>query len=92
MPKGQFGARHLHKHLWKLPIPEFDAGEELHAEIAAAGKAAAAGARKRLAALREERGADVGVTIVRRELRKWLRASDEGRAVEDAVGRLLGGG
>ena len=26
MPKGQFGARHLHKHLWKLPIPEFDPG------------------------------------------------------------------
>ena len=24
MPKGQFGARHLHKHLWKLPIPEFE--------------------------------------------------------------------
>ena len=24
MPKGQFGARHLHKHLWKLPIPKFD--------------------------------------------------------------------
>ena len=24
MPKGQFGARDLHKHLWKLPIPEFD--------------------------------------------------------------------
>ena len=21
MPKGQFGARHLQKHLWKLPIP-----------------------------------------------------------------------
>ena len=34
----------------------------------------------------------MGVTIVRRELRKWLRASDEGRAVEDAVGRLLGRG
>ena len=25
MPKGQFGPRDLHKHLWKLPIPEFDA-------------------------------------------------------------------
>ena len=25
MPKGQFGARHLEKHLWKLPIPEFGA-------------------------------------------------------------------
>ena len=24
MSKGQFGARDLHKHLWKLPIPEFD--------------------------------------------------------------------
>ena len=92
MPKGQFGSRHLHKHLWKLPIPEFDAEVELHAEIAAAGKAAAAGAQKRLAAVREERGADVGVTIVRRELRAWLRASAEGRAVEEAVGRLLGGG
>ena len=39
-----------------------------------------------------ERGAGVGVMVVRRELRKWLRASDEGRAVEEAVGRLLGGG
>ena len=82
----------MHMHLWKLPIPEFDVGDGLHAEVAAAGEAAAAGARKRLAALREERGADVGVTIVRRELRAWLRGSDEGRAVEEAVGRLLGGG
>ena len=92
MPKGQFGPRDLHKHLWKLPIPEFDAAVELHAEIAAAGAATAAGATSRLAAVRAERGADVGVTIVRRELRKWLRASAEGRAVEEAVGRLLGGG
>ena len=92
MPKGQFGARHLHKHLWKLPIPEFDASRELHADIAAAGAAAAVGASARLAALREERGDGVGVTIVRRELRKWLRESDEGRAVEDAVSRLLAGG
>ena len=30
MPKGQFGARHLHKHLWKLPIPEFDPANGLH--------------------------------------------------------------
>ena len=92
MPKGQFGARHLHKHLWKLPIPEFDASRELHADIAAAGAAAAVGASARLAALREERGDGVGVTIVRRELRKWLRESDEGRAVEEAVSRLLAGG
>ena len=91
MPTGQFGARHLHKHLWKLPIPEFDASDPLHAEVSAAGEAAAKGAARQLARLREERER-VTVTIARRELRKWLRVSPEGRAVEDAVGRLLGGG
>ena len=33
MSKGQFGARDLHKHLWKLPIPEFDPGDPLHVAI-----------------------------------------------------------
>ena len=88
MPTGQFGARHLHKHLWKLPIPEFDPGDPLHAEVSAAGEAAAEGAARQLARLREERDR-VTVTIARRELRKWLRASPEGKSVEDAVGRLL---
>ena len=92
MPKGQFGARHLHKHLWKLPIPEFDPAQELHASIAEAGKTAAAAAGKKLAGLREQRGDKLTVTIVRRELRKWLRTSEEGRAVETRVGKLLAGG
>ncbi len=106
MPKGQFGARHLQKHLWKLPIPQYNPAVALHAEIAAAGAEAAAGAAHRLAALRAEyqkkhedweaggrRGREpaLSVTIVRRELRAWLRASPEGAAVESAVGRLLGG-
>ena len=30
MSKGQFGARDVQKHLWKLPIPEFDAANPLH--------------------------------------------------------------
>ena len=38
MPKGQFGARHLHKHLWKLPIPEFDAADPLHQALSRPGK------------------------------------------------------
>ena len=88
MPKGQFGARDLQKHLWKLPIPEFDSGDPLHAEVSATGEAAAEGAAHQLAQLREERDR-VTVTIARRELRKWLRASPEGKSVEDAVGRLL---
>ena len=101
MPKGQFGARHLHKHLWKLPIPTFDPAAPLHAAIADAGQAAATGAAQQLAALRAQRSdptrtakrgspRPLTVTIARRELRKWLRASPEGKAVEDLVGRLLG--
>ena len=89
MSRGQFGARDLHKHLWKLSIPEFDGGDALHAAIADAGEAAASGAARRLAEIRRDRGG-VGVIVVRRELRAWLRASAEGRAVEEAVGKLLG--
>ncbi len=88
MPKGQFGARHLEKHLWKLPIPEFDAEDSLHAVVSEAGRVAAEGAAERLARLRQDRG-EVTVTIARREIRKWLRESDEGKAVEEAVGALL---
>ena len=91
MAKGQFGARDLQKHLWKLPIPEFDPAEDLHVAISQAGEAAAAGAGRQLARLRQERSR-VTVTIARRELRKWLRSSPEGRTVEDVVGRLLGKG
>ena len=92
MPKGQFGARDLQKHLWKLPIPEYNGGNALHAEISAAGKGAAEAAARQLARLRQERGDGVSVTIARRELRKWLRASDEGRRVEAAVAELLARG
>ncbi len=90
MPKGQFGARDLQKHLWKLPIPAFDRSNELHVAISKAGKAAASGAARQLAQLRADRGYGVSVTIARRELRKWLRASPEGAAVEANVKKLLG--
>ena len=88
MTKGQYGARDLQKHLWKLPIPSFDPANTLHVEIAAAGAAAEAGVAKELASLRSARG-DVSVGIARRELRNWLSSSPEGAAVEKAVGKLL---
>ena len=91
MPKGQFGARHLHKHLWKLPIPEYDPAQELHVRMCQAGERAASGAAARLEQLRQERGERLTVTIARRELRAWLRSSPEGAAVEAAVGQLLAG-
>ena len=89
MPKGQYGARDLHKQLWKLPIPAFDTSEPLHAEISEAGAAAGEGAASLLEGLRMQDG-KVTVTVARREIRKWLRSSREGREVEGLVGRLLG--
>ena len=88
MPKGQFGARHLEKHLWKLPIPEFDPDNPLHVWVSQSGEVASQGAARRLALLRRDRG-EVTVTIARREIRKWLRESEEGMAVEEAVAKLL---
>ena len=80
--------RDLHKHLWKLPIPEFDANNSLHTSISDAGRKASEGATARLSELYEERDR-VTVTIARRELRAWLRGSDEGRGVEGLVKRLI---
>ena len=88
MARGQFGARHLQKHLWKLPIPEYDANNSLHTSISDAGRKASEGAATRLSELYEERDR-VTVTIARRELRSWLRGSSQGRDVEDLVGGLI---
>ena len=89
MAKGQFGARHLQKHLWKLSIPEYDGANRLHQNIATVGQAAASGAAQQLKTLRQERGAAVSTTIARRELREWLAQSDEGKQVETLVKQLL---
>ena len=69
----------------KLPIPEFDPKEPLHAAISEAGRVAAQGVARQLAPLCQDR-TDVAVTIARRELRKWLRESTEGKAVEELLG------
>ena len=80
--------RDLEKHLWKLPIPEFDPGDPLHLAVSRAGRTAAEGAASELAALRQSRP-KLTVTIARRELRRWLRESEEGKAVEGVVTELL---
>ena len=92
MPKGQFGARHLQKHLWKLPIPEFDADNPLHVEISNAGRAAATGAAHRYAQLRQERDPNPSVTITRRELRGLAADVAGGRGGGDGRGAPAGVG
>lgn len=92
MSKGQFGARDVHKHVWKLPIPEFDSSDALHLEIAEAGAEAAIGAEavwREIEAERRAAGKSVSVTIARREIRAWLAESAEGKRVEALVQRLL---
>ncbi len=42
--------------------------------------------------LRERRRHRLTGAVVRRELRKWVRDSTEGKAVESSVGRLLASG
>ena len=94
MPKGQFGARHVHKHPWRLPIPEYGDSDSLHVELAEAGEAAAIGAKALWDAVRVEReakGQSTSVTVARREIRQWLSESAEGQRVEELVSRLLGG-
>ena len=39
-----------------------------------------------------KRGEKLAVTIARREIRNWLRESEEGQAVEEAVRELLAAG
>ena len=58
MSKGQFGARDLQKHLWKLSVPEFDLDEPLRTAVSEAGRVAAEGAAERLAQLCQDRGGD----------------------------------
>lgn len=92
VPNWAGNTRNLHKHLWKLPIPEFDPRQKLHMVIAKAGERAAAGAAQKLAEVRERRGGQASVTIIRRELRAWLRSAAAGKEVEAAVAALLGQG
>ena len=89
MSKGQFGARDLVKRLWELPIPEYDGSVSLHIQISEAGAAAALEVAERLDELRQQRGDGLTVTIARRELRRWLRESPEGKTVERLVTSLL---
>ena len=87
MPKGLFGARHLHKHLWKLPIPEYDPNNADHADLSDLGSRAAIEAEKVIAALGEPLPS---VTKARSVLRhEWQPNSATAQDIETAVQQLL---
>ena len=79
--------RDLQKHLWKLPIPEYDADDESHARLSRLGKAAVAEARAVIDGL----GDKVNDRAARQAMRhRWQVKSETARAIETAVGELLG--
>ena len=90
-PTGLFGARHLHKHLWKLPIPEFDATNANHAELSRLGEAAAKECRALLDELMALNGEDwLTTTNARSNLRNgWQPGSPTAQAIEASVEELL---
>ena len=84
--------RHVHKHIWKLPIPEYDAGDPRHTEVSRLGRVAAGLAEYQVATLRARPGAErLNGDRVRNDLRNcWQRESGLASEIEVAVGRLLG--
>ena len=92
MTKGQFGPRHLQKHLWRLPIPEYDNTDPTHTELASLGGDLRIKAAEEWSVIRDSRIAKdkpVSVTVARRELRKWLTTTPEKLRVETLVHQLL---
>ena len=49
------------------------------------------GVQRRMAEVREEQGGKLARPKARGEIRKWLRTSTDGKAVEAVVARLLAG-
>lgn len=94
MAKGQFGSRHLHKHLWRLPIGVYDSDNPVHRTLADLGSAAADQAAEVLAEVKQAQaaaGKKMTVSMARKAIRAWLDDSEVGRTIETHVEALLSG-
>lgn len=82
-PVGQRDPRHFDNLVWTLPIPEFDAREALHADLAAAALHAAG------VAAQAEFPDDAHFTTKRRLIRQALEADGVAETIERLVDALL---
>lgn len=82
-PVGQRDRRDFDNLVWTLPIPEFDADEALHADIAAAARHAA------IVASRVEFPDDTHFTTKRRLIRRALVGDGVAETIERLVDALL---
>ena len=82
--------RTLHKSLWKLPIPEFDADEAKHTALASLGKNAADEAAAVIKGLAAMENKPLTSQKARAQLRnEWQPASATAQAIEERVRELL---
>ena len=92
MARGLYGARHFHKHGWKLPIPRYDAGDPLHVRLSELGKAAEQECAALIANsdIPTKSAGDSQSRASRRLLRhEWQPNSKTAQGIEAAVAELL---
>ena len=92
-PRGQFGgARALHKHQWKLPIPRYDPSNPLHVRLSELGKAAEQECTALVANsdIMSKPAGDAQSRSARKMLRhEWQPNSKVAQDIEAAVAQLL---
>ena len=92
MPRGLFGARHFHKHGWKLPIPRYEAKDPLHVHLSELGAAAEQECQALVSQsdIMSNPPGDAQSRAARRLLRhEWQPNSATAQAIEVAVAQLL---
>ncbi|WP_419917693.1 N-6 DNA methylase [Candidatus Poriferisocius sp.] len=92
MPMGQYGARHLQRHLWRLPIPAYNPTNELHIKLAAAARKAEQQIAKAWAKESQHRISNNKSTssqVARNHIRNYLAESQIGTNIEQLVRKLL---
>ncbi|MEM2260616.1 MAG: N-6 DNA methylase [Candidatus Methanomethylicaceae archaeon] len=91
--KGLFGERGIQKKVLELPIPKFDAKNELHIRLATLGKLASKKAQKKLEEILEREYKNIVylkpqyITRIRKEIREYIK--DELKEIDEIVQRIL---
>ena len=92
MARGLYGARHFHKHGWKLSIPRYDTSDPLHVRLSELGEAAEQECTALIANsdIMSKPPGDAQSRAARRLMRhEWQPNSKTARGIEAAVAELL---
>ena len=92
MARGLYGARHFHKHGWKLPIPRYEANDSLHASLSKLGKTAEQECQDLIdqSGIMSNTPGDNQSRAARRMLRhQWQPNSKTAQSIEATVAKLL---